>query len=297
MSTSNQTYKQLSIPYFKEVFDCIDKVMIKLNVPYYLIGASAIALELLKEGIKPSRGTKDIDFAIMIASLQEFETIVEELSSYGFNKVEAPWTLYNDKFNVAIDLLPFGEIEENFTINFNERYTDLHVLGFSEVLQNPETVHIEEKSVQIPSLPGMVILKLIAWSDRPEERDSDLYDILRIIEYYFDLNFDEIVEHHNDTFPDDDDLDQLKIAARVLGRKASQFLNVSEAIRNRILNTLNDNVSDAKNSAIAKQWVSKKEWDLEYAVQILEEFKLGIIEKSKLNGWRSKCISNRWRRF
>ena len=149
-------------------------------------------------------------------------------------------------------MLPFGEIEENFTINFNERYTDLHVLGFSEVLQNPETVHIEEKSVQIPSLPGMVILKLIAWSDRPEERDSDLYDILRIIEYYFDLNFDEIVEHHNDTFPDDDDLDQLKIAARVLGRKASQFLNVSEAIRNRILNTLNDNVSDAKNSAIAK---------------------------------------------
>ncbi|WP_147676323.1 nucleotidyl transferase AbiEii/AbiGii toxin family protein [Algibacter pacificus] len=279
MSTSNQTYKQLSIPYFKEVFDCIDKVMIKLNVPYYLIGASAIALELLKEGIKPSRGTKDIDFAIMIASLQEFETIVEELSNYGFNKVEAPWTLYNDKFNIVIDLLPFGEIEENFTINFNERYTDLHVLGFSEVLQNPETVQIEEKSVKIPSLSGMVILKLIAWSDRPEERDSDLYDILRIIEYYFDLNFDEIVEHHNDTFPEEEDLDQLKIAARVLGRKASQYLNVSEAIKSRILNTLNDNVSDAKNSAIAKQWVSKKEWDLEYAVQILEEFKLGIIEK------------------
>lgn len=279
MSISNQTYKQLSIPYFKEVFDCIDKVMIKLNVPYYLIGASAIALELLKKGIKPSRGTKDIDFAIMIASLQEFETIVKELSNYGFNKVEAPWTLYNDKFNIVIDLLPFGEIEENFTINFNERYTDLHVLGFSEVLQNPETVQIEEKSVQIPSLSGMVILKLIAWSDRPEERDSDLYDILRIIEYYFDLNFDEIVEHHNDTFPEEEDLDQLKIAARVLGRKASQYLNVSEAIKSRILNTLNDNVSDAKNSAIAKQWVSKKEWDLEYAVQILEEFKLGIIEK------------------
>lgn len=278
MNISNQTYKQLSIPYFKEVFDCIDKVMIKVNVPYYLIGASAIALELLKKGIKPSRGTKDIDFAIMIASLQEFKTIVEELSNYGFNKVEAPWTLYNDKFNVVIDLLPFGEIEENFTINFNERYTDLHVLGFSEVLQNPETVQIEEKSVQIPSLPGMVILKLIAWSDRPEERDSDLYDILRIIEYYFDLNFDEIVEHHNDTFPNDDDLDQLKIAARVLGRKASQFLKVSEAIKNRILNTLNDNVADAKNSAIAKQWASKKEWELEYAVQILEEFKLGLIE-------------------
>jgi len=278
MSKSNQTYKELAIPYFKEVFDIIDDVLVKLNIPYYLIGASAVALELLKGGIKPSRGTKDIDFAIMIASIQEFEAVVEALLKYGFNKVEAPWTLYNDKFNIAIDLLPFGEIEEKFTIQFNERYTDLHVLGFSEVLQESGTVQIEEKSLKIPSLPGMVILKLIAWSDRPEDRDNDLYDILRIIEHYFDLNFDEIVEHHNDTFPEEDDLDQFKIAARVLGRKASQFLNISEAINDRILKTINDNVADAKDSVIAKQWIRNREWNLEYAVQILEEFKLGLIE-------------------
>ncbi len=278
MSKSNQTYKELAIPYFKEVFDIIDDVLVKLNIPYYLIGASAVALELLKGGIKPSRGTKDIDFAIMIASIQEFEAVVEALLKYGFNKVEAPWTLYNDKFNIAIDLLPFGEIEEKFTIQFNERYTDLHVLGFSEVLQESGTVQIEEKSLKIPSLPGMVILKLIAWSDRPEDRDNDLYDILRIIEHYFDLNFDEIVEHHNDTFPKEDDLDQFKIAARVLGRKASQFLNISEAINDRILKTINDNVANAKDSVIAKQWIRNREWDLEYAVQILEEFKLGLIE-------------------
>lgn len=279
MSTSNQTYKQLAIPYFKEVFDIIDEVMIKLKVPYYLIGASAIALELLKDGIKPNRGTKDIDFAIMIASIKEYQAIVEELANYGFNKVEAPWTLYNEKFNVVIDLLPFGEIEENFTINFDKRHTDLHMLGFKEVLQNPESVQIEDKSLKIPSLAGMVILKLIAWSDRPEERDNDLYDILRIIEHYFDLNFDEIVENHNDTFPEEDDLDQFKIAARVLGRKASKFLNISEFINNRILKTINENVIDAKNSPIAKQWVKNKEWDLEYAVEILQEFKLGLIEK------------------
>ena len=126
----------------------------------------------------------------MIASIKEYQAIVEELANYGFNKVEAPWTLYNEKFNVVIDLLPFGEIEENFTINFDKRHTDLHMLGFKEVLQNPESVQIEDKSLKIPSLAGMVILKLIAWSDRPEERDNDLYDILRIIEHYFDLNFD-----------------------------------------------------------------------------------------------------------
>jgi len=279
MSISNQTYNELAIPYFKDVFDCIDEVMIKLKVPYYLIGASAIALELLKDGIKPSRGTKDIDFAIMISSIKEFETIVDELVKYGFNKVEAPWTLYHERFNIVVDLLPFGEIEEKFTVNFNERYTDLHLLGFSEVLEESTTVQIEEKSVQIPSLPGMVILKLIAWSDRPEERNSDLYDILRIIEHYFDLKFDEIVEHHHDTFPvEEEALDQLKVAARVLGRNASKFLNVSEAINERILKTINENVTNVEESAIAKQWVSNKDWDLEYAVGLLEEFKQGLIE-------------------
>jgi len=278
MNTSNQTYKELAIPYFKEVFDCIDEVMIKLNVPYYLIGASAVALNLLRDGIKPSRGTKDIDFAIMISSIQEFESIVEELVKFGFNKVQAPWTLYHPKFNTVIDLMPFGEIEEKFTVNFNQRNTYLHVLGLTEVLQEPETIKIEEKSLQIPSLPGMVVLKLIAWSDRPEDRGNDLYDILRIIEHYFDLNFDEIVEHHFDTFPNDDKLDQFKIAARVLGRKASKFLSVSEAINNRILKTINENVVNVEKSAIAKQWIRDKEWDLKYAVEILEELKRGLIE-------------------
>ena len=75
MSTSNQTYKELAIPYFKETFDCIDEVMQEFKIPYYLIGVSAIALELLREGIKPSRGTKDIDFAIMLSSAKAYENI------------------------------------------------------------------------------------------------------------------------------------------------------------------------------------------------------------------------------
>lgn len=279
MNISNQTYKELSIPYFKEVFDCIDEVMIKLNVPYYLIGASAIALELLKKGIKPSRGTKDIDFAIMISSIKEFEAIAEELIKYGFISVrDSSWRFYSSNYNIVIDLLPFGEIEEEFTVNFNERHTDLHVLGFSEVLQDSVKVEIEEKSVQIPSIEGMVILKLIAWSDRPEVRSSDLYDILKIIEHYFDLKFDEIIEHHNDVFPEEGEIDQIKISARVLGRNTSKYLRLSQAINERILKTINDNVANVENSAIAKQWVKGKDWDLEYAVEILEEFKTGLNE-------------------
>ena len=64
MSTSNERYKQLAVPYFKEVFEIIDDIMVSRGHPYYLIGSNAMALEFLKKGIRPIRGTKDIDFAV-----------------------------------------------------------------------------------------------------------------------------------------------------------------------------------------------------------------------------------------
>lgn len=275
MSTSNQTYKELAIPYFKESFECIDEVMQELQIPYYLIGVNAIALELLKEGIKPSRGTKDIDFAVMISSIKAYENISAALEFKGFNKVAAPWTFYSEQFKVAIDLLPFGEIEENYTVNFNERHTDIHVLGFSEVMAEAVQVEIEEKIANIPPLPGMVILKLIAWSDRPEERGDDLPDILRIIQHYYDLKWDEIVDKHYDTL-DKDPFDQLMIAAEVLGRNSRFYLQKSEAISARVLNVLETNLEDASKSSIAKEWALKLDSDIEYAFDLLNAFHKGI---------------------
>jgi len=275
MNTSNQTYKELAIPYFKESFGCIDEVMRELNIPYYLIGVSAIALELLKEGIKPSRGTKDIDFAVMISSMTEYEQISVALATKGFNKVAAPWTFYSAIFKVVIDVLPFGEIEENYTANFNERYTDLHILGFREVMEEAVPVQIEEKIVNIPPLEGMVILKLIAWSDRPEERENDLSDILKIIEHYYALKWDEIVEIHYDTL-DIEPFDQKIIAAEVLGRNAKLYLNKSKAISERILKVLETNLQDATKSAIAKEWARKLDVDIEYAFALLTCFQKGI---------------------
>ena len=279
MSTSNQTYKELAIPYFKDSFDCIDEVMQDLGIPYYLIGVNAIALELLKKGIKPSRGTKDIDFAVMISSIEAYEKISASLEVKGFKKVAAPWTFYSEQYNVAIDILPFGEIEENYTANFNERNTDLHVLGFREVMEEAIPVQIEEKIANIPPLSGMVILKLIAWSDRPEERENDLSDILRIIQHYYDLKWDEIVEKHFDTL-DKDPFDQLLVAAEVLGRNSRMYLQKSDAISARIMKVLETNLEDASKSAIAKDWARKLDKKIAYAFALLGAIQKGITHEA-----------------
>lgn len=274
---SNQTYKELAIPYFKEVFAIIDEVLTQLNIPYYLIGVNAIALELLKDGIKPARGTKDIDFAIMIASVAELENVVENLSMKGFSTVKAPWTIYHNQFNTAIDLLPFGAIEENDTVRFHGKNLDLHVLGFKEVLEEAVSVTIEEKIAQIPPLHGMVILKLISWSDRPDERENDLYDILLIIQKYFEIKWDDIVTHHFDIFPEGE-LDPRLVACRVIGRKAAHILNKSPNLKNRLLKVLEENTFDLAQSRIAIRWAKVNDWTVSYATKLLLELKTGIEE-------------------
>ncbi len=281
MNISNQSYKELSIPFFKEVFEIIDKAMLEHRIPYYLIGVTAMALELLKKGIKPGRGTKDVDFAIMISTINQYEQLGDTLVNHGFNRVhKAPWTFYSMVFNVVVDILPFGEIEEHGTVQFIQRYSDLHVLGFKEVLEEPEKVVIEEKIVNIPPLAGMIILKLVAWSDRPEERENDIADILRIIMHYFDHNFDEIVEQHYDTF-NEDNFDEILISAEVLGRKSRSILQKSEVLEKRILGVIDSNLNSNQESKIAKDWAVKKGWGIEYSLSIMKAFRKGILTVSK----------------
>ena len=277
MSTSNQTYKELAIPYFKEVFDIIDEVMIEHDIPYYHIGASAMALALLEKGIRPGRGTKDIDFAIMISRIHQFDALINSLEEQGFVQIkEIPHRVYHSIYKVAIDILPFGKIEEHFTVNFTDRKTELHVLGFTEVLEDSRTVRIDERIALIPPLPGIVVLKLIAWSDRPEQRENDLADILKIMEHYFDMEYDEILEFHHDTFPDDD-LDPLLIGAEVLGRKVNAILAKSEDLSKKIHGVLADNLKKESESLIAREWARRKNREVEYTFSLLKAFQKGIL--------------------
>jgi predicted nucleotidyltransferase len=143
-------------------------------------------------------------------------------------------------------------------------------------------VVIEEKIANIPPLPGMVVLKLVAWSDRPEERENDLTDIIKIIEHYFEINFDEIVEFHNDTFPKEEELDPFLIAAQVLGRKACLYLNKSEKLAERIHTVINSNLKEKEESTIAKDWARKKEWEVAYAYSILKAFQKGLLDDIRI---------------
>ena len=236
---------------------------------------------MLKKGIKPARATRDIDFAIMFSTLDEYEGLAAAIQEKGFKKLEAAWRFYHKKFDIKIDLLPFGKIEESGTIGFNNRTTDLHVLGFKEVLEDTTEINLGEIKVRVPPLAGMILLKLVAWSDRPEVRNNDLYDILRIIEHYNDIEFEKNMELHFDAIPENEEYDEVRFSARILGREVREYLDKSSELSERIMSILDENTVTPEDSSIARNWAREKDWTLEYCVMLLKDFKTGIEEGKK----------------
>ncbi|MBA4146315.1 MAG: hypothetical protein C0523_11155, partial [Cytophaga sp.] len=53
-------------------------------------------------------------------------------------------------------------------------------------------------TVHVPPLHGMVVLKIVSWSDRPEVRSKDFEDIYRIVKHYYEVEGDAVFDEHFD---------------------------------------------------------------------------------------------------
>lgn len=96
---------------------------------------------------------------------------------------------------MQIDILPFGEIGIDDWIKITgEGLTNIKVNGFMEVYQSgTEDVEMETgHHFKIATLSSIVLLKLIAFDDRPEIRFKDARYIANIISHFFDLHADLI---------------------------------------------------------------------------------------------------------
>lgn len=122
-----------------------------------------------------------------------------------------------------------------------EGYAHTNVSGFQEVYEEAtENVSFESKhNFRVASLAGIVVLKLIAWDDRPEIRIDDIVDVAIIINHYFELEENLIYDQHLDLFTQD--IHDLKmLSARALGREMQLILQKSELLRSRVIGILKE---------------------------------------------------------
>ena len=250
MSRSNLTYKAYSFADHKEVYAVLEQVFKKFGVHYYLIGANARDVQLYKAGVKPNRGTADIDFAVMLPNLQTYEEIKAELKSKGFADAygNVPHRLIYAVTNSVVDLLPYGAISQQNTVNFTDRDMELSVIGMNEVGNATENFeHPEGITIPVSPAHGIVILKLISWSEKPE-RTKDLQDIKSLLAVAWEL-YEAEVFVENSPYSDVLDIEPFQMhiaAAQVMGRKMQEVLNSNTELKGligtQIQNELNTTV-------------------------------------------------------
>lgn len=69
---------------------------------------------------------------------------------------------------------------------------------------------------------------------------------------------------------------QMKISARVLGRKARAYLLKSETLSFRVFGLLERHLIHPESSEIIRNWARAKDINLEDAAYILKEFETGL---------------------
>ena len=283
MSTYKINFKQLrQQPQLSEMLSALERGLNKFDIDFYLVGAVARDLWMSAiNDIPPSRITGDIDFAVFIDdkgtydNLKKYLIEVEGFSPYKGNAFVLVW-----KGFIQVDLLPFGEIEDKnagVTIE-GSGLTSLNMPGFKEIYdEGLPVVELEEiHKFKFCTLPGIVILKLVAWQDRPEIRRDDIKDVSNILKHFFDMYAEEIFENHNDLFGDNT-FELHLIAARVMGREINKIAKRNEILHNRLKDLLEVSTNN-KDIEIAKIMVEFYDNTIKDNLTILEHIKIGYLE-------------------
>ena len=137
---------------------------------------------------------EDVDIAILIDSWERFKTVKSEiLSAPDFQPSTAQPYRVLHKTNASdhstpVDILPFGGIAtETEAFRWPPPDTDLgmNVAAFADAYESSVTVAIGPGfDLRVASIPGLVLLKLLAWIDKAESKQAQ--DVLRLIETYGD---------------------------------------------------------------------------------------------------------------
>lgn len=271
MSFLKENFERLKNEGLKKTFDVLELAFKKYGIDYYLIGARARDLWTDHIVLNKKRTTEDVDFCIYINEHEQYQNLVKELiETYGFERdKEEPYRFY---FNGTIDLIPFGGIEKNGEVLLKNLPMELSVYGTKEAVAQAEVV---EGDFKVVTLPGLCVLKLIAFHEKPDSRAKDLEDFYFLLENYGEIAGDQLFDgvEHDDLIEGDFDLSIA--SARLLGRQIKKIVLGNLELENKLNQILSSRLQGFSEEEINKMYEVRDRED-----KIVERFKL-IVEVKK----------------
>jgi len=174
----------------KEVVCAVCRAAEGLGVEVVLVGALTTELTPEKGSDYPQfRRTNDADFGVCVRDWPTYEKLREKLLGDEF-KFEPDKSIEHrlHRGNAMTDIIPYGnEIAPGGTLVWPKSEFEMSVVGFDEVCAAADKVELEEGlSVSVITVPGFVLLKIIAFLDRKAQGEEKHKDDAKDIGYWLE---------------------------------------------------------------------------------------------------------------
>jgi len=262
------------------VFELVNSILAKLKMPYVVVGASARDLVMhYGYGAVIQRATEDVDFAIEVSDWQVFDVLKNKLAEKGFHTTHAPHRLISPT-GMIIDIMPFGGIEnEQAAISWPPAgEITMNVQGFKEACKHAQWIRIQdapEIDIPVATPEGMVLLKIIAWTDRDRDiRQKDAKDIGYLLSTYETIPEVKETLYTDTTIIETYDWDITQAAAYLLGQRAGKIAktNTTKAIKAQ----LNEEMGKLNMDLLIEEMCTHIENEFELKLQLASAFLDGL---------------------
>lgn len=142
---------------------------------FVLVGAAALA-----HHVPLSRSTADIDLA-MAVSPDDLDAV---LGACGWVRDPRMLQRWRGPDDVVVDVLPVSpSLLAAGEVRFGDGDFVMSLVGFDLAIRDAVRVAIpaSEECVEVASLAALVVLKIVAWLDRPYDRTKDLADLAHVL--------------------------------------------------------------------------------------------------------------------
>jgi predicted nucleotidyltransferase len=216
-------------PLSAALFTSVSETAGSLGIAFFVVGATARDMIFdLGHGRPSRRATLDRDFGVRVESWAEFAKLKESLLTSGLFQETKEVQRLRFQGELDVDIVPFGGVAGNHEeIRWppNEDVV-MSTVGFDDAYRAAQSVRVKASpalDILVASIPGLTILKLISWADRPHVPSKDAIDLAFILEGYLDAgNNERLFEEHLDLV-DVEGFDYERTGARLLGRDLAKI--------------------------------------------------------------------------